>query len=324
MPNARGDQAKLLVRRQTTFGTAENAAEGAFYNLPFYSYNVTPSGELANDEAIYGDAYPGELVAGLRNLSGAMVVPMGLDSIGWHLAQLLGLPTTTGVGAPYSHVFRAAAQPAILQATHGISHAGIGQHFTQDSLAAQGLELTAAKNGQRQRVTFNMVGREEVKAGATLDGTPVSFGTDPVPVGFRSLLSVDGSEAAGVTQCALTLNTGREADQETLNGLATASDINPGIWDLSGTLNARFRDATYYDLASDGTEMALSLAWTLSANYSLTIDVPRVVLERTGVPVEGRDIIAQTFNWRAARPAAGQQMIEMTLVNATADYANAA
>lgn len=51
MPNARGDQAKLLACRQTTFGTAESAADGAFYVLPFYNYNVVPSGELASDEA---------------------------------------------------------------------------------------------------------------------------------------------------------------------------------------------------------------------------------------------------------------------------------
>lgn len=322
MPNARGDQAKLLARRQTTFGTAESAADGAFHALPFYSYNVTPSGELANDDAIYGDSYAGELVAGLRNLGGSIEVPLGLDSFGWHLAQLLGLPTTTGTEAPYSHVFTAAANPQILLGTHGISHAGVGQHFTQDSLAVQSLEIQAQKNGQRQRATLNMIGREEIKAGATLDSTPIAFANDPVPVGFQGLLSIDGSEAAGITQAGLTLGTGREADQETLNGQATAADIDLGFWDLSGSLNARFRDATYYDAASAGTEMALSLAWTISASYSLAISVPRVVLERSGVPVEGRNLISQTFNWRAARPATGQQLIEVTLVNATADYAN--
>ena len=324
MPNARGDQAKLLACRQTTFGTAESAADGAFYALPFYNYNVVPSGELASDEAIYGDSFAGELVAGLRNLSGAIEVPLGLDSFGWHLAQLLGLPTTTGAAAPYTHVFRAAANPPILLGTHGISHAGVAQHFTQDSLAVQSLEIQAQKNGQRQRATLNMVGREEILAGATLDGTPVEFAADPVPVGFQGLLSVNGTEATGVTQAGITLGTGREADQETLNGLATASDINLGFWDLSGSLNARFRDATYYNAASAGIEMALSLAWTISANYSLAISIPRVVLERTGVPVDGRNLISQSFNWRAPRPATGQQLIELTLINSTADYANPA
>ncbi|MDO6587701.1 phage tail tube protein [Salipiger sp. 1_MG-2023] len=322
MPNARGDRAKLFSRRQTTFGTAESAGAGAFYTLPFYSYNVTPSGELSNDEAIRGDSFPGDAVHGLRNLAGALVVPMGLDSIGWWLAQLLGLPTTTGTG-PYTHAFVAAANPGILLATHGITHNDLSTHFTQDSLAAQSIEITGAKNGQRQRVTLNMVGREEIKAGTTLDTSPVAFADDPVPVGFQGLLSIDGSEAAGVTQANLTLATGREADQEAMNGLATASDIQPGMWDLSGSLTARFRDTGLYDAASAGTAIALSLAWQISANYSLTIALPSVTLERTGIPIEGRDVISSSFNWRANRPATGDELIEVTLINATSDYANA-
>ncbi len=322
MPNARGDQAKLLARRQSTFGAAEAAADGAFYTLPYYSYSVSPTGELANDEAIYGDAFPGEVVQGLRNLAGSFEVPMGLDSIGWHLAQILGLPTTTGTG-PYVHTFAAAAQPSILLATHGISHGGVGQHFTQDTLATTGMEISAQKNGTRQRVTFNATGREEVKAGTTLDATPVEYAADPVPVSFQGALSIDGSEVAGVTSVGLTLNTGREADQETMNGAATAAEISDGVWDLGGTLGARFRDAQLYDLADAGTAFALTMAWQLSANYSLSINVPSLLLERTGVPITGRGLIAQDYNWRANRPATGAELIEVTLTNATENYANA-
>ncbi|EPX82100.1 phage tail tube protein [Salipiger mucosus] len=321
MPNARGNEAKLLSRRQAAFGTAESASDGLFHALPFYSYNVVPSGELANDDANYGDAFPGEVVAGLRNLSGGMEVPMGLNSLGWHLAMLLGLPTTSGT-TDYTHVFTAAAQPTPLLATHGISHVGVSQHFTQDSLAMTGMEIQAAKNGQRQRVTFNLAGREEVKAGATLDSTPVAFDPDPVPVGFQGGLQIDGTAAAAVTQASLTLNTGVAADQETLNGEATAAAMDPGFWDLSGALTARFRDAALYDLANNGTALALTLKWTISATYDLEIAVPSVQLERTGVPVDGRDIISSSYNWRTNRPASGAELITVTLKNATADYAN--
>lgn len=322
MPNARGDRAKFLSRRQAAFGAAEAAAAGAFYLMPFYSYNVVPSGELTNDEAMKGDAFPGDTVAGLRNLAGSIEVPMGLDSIGWHLAQILGLPDTSGTG-PYTHVFKAAANPSILLATHGISHTDNAAHFVQDSLALAGLEITAQKNGTRQRVTLNMVGREEIKAGATLDASPVAFSPDPVPVGFQGQLTLAGNDAA-VTQASLTLNTGREADQETMNGLATADDISPGMWDLNGALTARFRDTTLYDAASAGTPMPLVLSWPISANYSLSLRAPSVTLERNGLPIDGRGVISQNFNWRTNRPATGQEMFEVTLVNGTSDYANAA
>lgn len=321
MANARGNEAVLLGRRQVNFGTPEAAADGAFMELPFYSYSVTPSGELASDDANYGDSMPGEAVAGLRNLAGSMAVPLGMASIGWHLSQLLGLPTTSGTG-PYSHVFVAARQQALVLATHGISHAGIDQHFVQDSLALTGLEIQAQKNGQRQRVSLNLVGREEVPAGATLDATPVGYAADPVPVGFQGALAIDGAASGAITQAQLGLNSGREVDQETLNGLATAAGIDPGFWDLSGSLTARFRDRALYDLADAGTPLRLTLSWQIDAGNSLEIDVPSARLERTGHPVEGRDLISASFNWRSNRPATGAELITFTLVNGVAGYAN--
>ena len=52
--------------------------------------------------------------------------------------------------------------------------------------------------------------------------------------------------------------------------------------------------------------------------------MPSVTLERNGLPIDGRGVISQSFNWRSNRPATGQEMFEVTLVNGTSDYANAA
>lgn len=141
-------------------------------------------------------------------------------------------------------------------------------------------------------------------------------------MGFQGSLLIDGSAAGAVTQASLTLNTGVEPDQETLNGLATAAQMDPGFWDLSGALTARFRDTDLYDLASAGTALALKLKWAISASYDLEIEVPSAKLERTGHPIEGRALISSSFNWRANRPATGEELMTVTLINATEDYAN--
>lgn len=321
MTQARGNEARLMARLQAAFGAAEAAADGAFRLMPFYSYNVSPSGEQANDEANYGDSMPGEIVDGLRNLSGSMAVPMGLNSIGWYLAQMFGAPETTGTD-DYTHVFKVPRQQVINLATHGISHTGIGQHFVQDSLAITGLELQAQKNGQRQRATFNLAGREEVGAAATVDATPVEYASDPVPVGFQGALTIDGAQAAAITQAGLTLNSGIEPDQEVLNGAATAAAMQPGFWDLFGSMNARFIDRTLYDLADAGTSLALGLKWEMSATRSLAIACPDVRLERTGVSIDGRSVLSSSFNWRTNRPADGAELMTITLKNGTPSYAN--
>ena len=76
MSNARGDEAQLLFRRQTTFGTAETAGAGQFMKLPFYSFNNPPRAGLEEDDAIYGDSHPGDAVEGLRQSGGTMDVPL--------------------------------------------------------------------------------------------------------------------------------------------------------------------------------------------------------------------------------------------------------
>lgn len=325
MTNARGDEAKLLARLQGAFGTAEAAGDGEFYALPFYSYDNAPSEELNEDEAIQGDAFPGDAVAGLRNLTGSMVVPIGLNSFGWHLAALLGAPVTTELSVgKYSHVFTATGAPGLALLTHGISHTRIAQHFVQDSLAYSGMELQARKNGERARATINLIGREETPGGAVLDATPVMFAPDPVPVGFTSRVLVNDVEAAAVTGVSMTLNSGVEADQETLNGLATAAAIDQGRWDLSGSIDTRFKDRTWYDRGNAGTSIALHLAWQLGADYELEIVAHDIRVERTGVPISGREILSTSFNYRANRPAPGVPLVTVTLRNTVSDYANPA
>ncbi|WP_299558721.1 phage tail tube protein [uncultured Sulfitobacter sp.] len=323
MSNARGDEAQLLSRIQTGFGAAEGAGDGQFYALPFYSCNTSPSQELNEDEAIYGDAFPGDAVGGLQNLSGNMVVPMGLNSIGWHLRSILGVPVTTELSAgKYQHVFTAAALPTLQYMTQCVSHKRVDQHFVQDSLVATSFEVQARKNSERGRATMNMIGRAEVPVADTLDATPLTYAVDPVPVGFAGKCLVGTQETAAITGVSLTLNSGSEADQESLNGLATAAAIDWGRWSVTGSLDARFRDRTWYDRALSGTAIDLAITWAVGADYSLELRSPSVRIERTGIPIEGRGIISSSFNLRGNRPAAGASLFTATLRNTVENYAN--
>ncbi|MBO9451445.1 hypothetical protein J7426_14320 [Tropicibacter sp. R16_0] len=325
MSNARGDEAKLLVRTQAAFGAAEAAGAGKFLHLPFYNYNVNPSAEVNEDEAIYGDAFPGDSVDGLRALGGSMVVPIGLNSIGWHLQALLGAPVTTEVqSGEYQHVFSATGQPTIPLLTHGITHSRRDIHFVQDSLAYAGMDINARKNSERVRATFNLIGREEETANATLDSTPIVYATDPKPVGYVGTAEIDGVGVAGLTGVNMSLTKGIEADQETMSGQATASSIDQGMWGLTGSLDARFRDRDLYDKANSGEAFALKQVWSLGAKYSLEILKPNVRLERTGLPIDGRGIISSSYSFRANRPAIGQNLVTVTLRNEVADYNNPA
>jgi hypothetical protein len=326
MTNARGDEAKMTSRIQAAFGTAEPASDGTFVTLPYYSYNVSPSEELTEDEAIYGDAFPGETERGLRNVAGSMEVPLKLNSIGWHLRSMLGDPVTTELvpGVDYSHVFTPKSQPIVPLLTNCISHTRLDTHFVQDSLTCAGMEFRAQKNGSRNRVTLNMIGRAEETSVAELDATPVAYAVDPATVGFHGKVLVGAAEVADVTGMSMTLNSGVEADQETLNGLQTAAGFETPRWGLTGTLDTRYRDNSWYDRGSNGTLITLKLNWTLSASYSLEIEIPSTRIEMNGIPIGGRGVISAPFSFMAERPAAGAELCKFTLLNKTADYANPA
>ncbi|MCP3971689.1 MAG: hypothetical protein GY717_15490 [Rhodobacteraceae bacterium] len=321
MTNARGDQAKLFLRRQTVFGTAAAAGDGKFLSLPFYRFENAPKAGLEEDDAIYGDAHTGDAVDGLRDAGGSMEVPLGINSIGWHLYGLFGAPVTTGAG-PYTHVFEPADTIVPVMQTAGLSLMDVNQHFLQDTLTYMGMQIAARKNGQRARATFDLLAREETAGGVILDNTPVTYSPDAVPVGFVGKVQMDGGDVASVTEFNATIASGTELDQEAMNGLATGAAFNTGRWALTGSIAARFTNRTWYDLGAGTTACTLQLAYDLGAAGSLKFLFRNVRFERSGVPITGRDVLSTSFNWRTARPEGGNAPLTVTLVNPTADYAN--
>lgn len=322
MSTARGDQAAFLARQQAAFGAPEAAGAGKFYLLPFYSLNMAPTEEVTEDDAIVGDAFPGAAVRGLQNLTGNIEVPLGMASIGWHLQGLMGTPVTSGAGPDYTHVFKMAGLPTRPMFTAGISHRGIDEHFRQAPVIYTAMQLAARKDGQNVRSRFDLLGSVEAKLGATLDASPATFATDTVPVGFQGGVYMANALVAGVTGFDMTAGYSAEADQETMNLLPTAAAFLEGKWSMTGSITARFRDTSWYDLGDSGALTDLELRFVLSATRSLILRGHNLRFERAGVPVSGGDVLNATFNFRASRPSSGDSPLTATLKNGVASYAN--
>ncbi len=323
MTNARGDQAKFFMRAQAAFGTAETPADGAFLTLPYYSFTLPPTRELNEDDGIYGDAYPGEQVAGLEGMTGSLVVPMGFSSIGHHLQGMLGAPVTTELQTGrYQHVFKTPATQSPVLHTTGLSYIDVDKHRIHDSVVYTGLEQETRKEGMFSRVSFNVSGRAESKLASTIDATPVSYVDDIVPVKLTSGLKVDGVAAAGVTGFNFSLTSGVEMDQETINGTPFADAVLTGKWGLTGRIDARYRDDSYYDLGESGQLVDWTVTFPYDDDHSLEYLLHNVRVQRSGIPVNNRETISQSFDISAARPDAGQSTLTATLINTVADYAN--
>ncbi|WP_321829747.1 phage tail tube protein [Thalassovita sp.] len=322
MSNARNDNVLLQSRIQAAYGAAEAAAEGAYRHLPFYEYGITASEDLGKDDAIQGDHFSGDITSGLVAVAGNLVVPTGLQSIGWHLAMLFGDPVTVDNTGTYTHTFSPAAVPTNRFLTMCKSHRDINQHFVADSLVYTGLEISGKKDNQRARTTFMLTGRQEEKAGAARDTTPVAWANDLVPVGFKGLVKIDGAPAAAITSLSGKMAMDAEADQEEMNGLPTAAGVDRGEWQGDGSVGTRFRDSSFYDLAVDGTLVDLSLEYTLSNGWSIVYKFFKARLERSSPNISGRGILNADFNWQIGRPAPGQVPFNVVLTNDVAAYAN--
>jgi hypothetical protein len=150
----------------------------------------------------------------------------------------------------------------------------------------------------------------------------VQYANDRVPVGFQGGVYQDDTLLAGITGFDLTAASSMSPDQETMNLLPTAAAFLDGKWSVTGSISARFRDTTWYDLATAGTEIDLELRFALDANTSLVLRAHNLRFERTGVPVPNGDILTSSFNFRASRPDSGDTPLTATLKNQTASYGN--
>lgn len=330
MTNARGVNATLMSRFQEavsdTFSTPESAGDGTYHILPYYAFNISGTEEISEDEAISGeggDSFPGDVVEGLRGVNGSLEVPLGVGSLGWHLAAMFGAPTTTGSDPNYSHVFEAPAIMAPRYLTYGVNYTDVSHYRRSSGITYTDMQLGVRKSGERARASFSAIGHDDTGVGSAMDATPVAtFADEWVPSNFRAGLKRDGSEVTQVTGVDLTIGTGITADQEMLNGLPTAEDAILDRWSGSGSVTTRFADTSWIDLADAGTYFDLEVEWAQNANRSILLRVHNVRLARTGVPVQNRQIITQSFQFQVGRPDAADTPFTWTLKNGIAGYDN--
>lgn len=320
MVNAYGRDAVLMFRRQADFDTPEGAAPPGFIKLPYYESTLGSRREQGTDPALPDGRLPSVIDRGLRTADGSLVVPVHLASIGWHLHGLLGAPVTSGIG-PYTHTFEAEDTDAPVFHSFGVSHAKIGIHFGYFGYAYNTLQVTASKQSPRQRMTFGLLGKSEVKLGAALDAAPVADTPDAVVQSWTGEVLKDGAPVGAVTSMEFNYSNGHTHDQETITGGEDPSGVDEGRIALSGSLTTRFTDAAYYDLAKAGTLFDLAMRWVVGAE-SLVLTAHNVQLAEDRVPVQGGGgPITTSWSFQADKPDPGTPPFQAVLINGRADYA---
>jgi hypothetical protein len=136
------------------------------------------------------------------------------------------------------------------------------------------------------------------------------------PFGVPDVSVLIGGSPAELQELSIELNNnvGRIHD---LNGALKALELQ-GL-EVSGSFSVRFRNATHLNNFLNRTETSLKVTMTgpvagSSHNYSLEIELPRIVYDAWSAEISEADLLVQDVDFQALKPASGDVVI-IRLVN---------
>jgi hypothetical protein len=309
-----GANAKLALKIETAYGAK---AAGNYLLVPFLSFDLAAKDGRSDDPVLgYGrDAQrPARDVV---DVTGNIVVPVDTVAIGWWLALLFGSPATTGASAPYTHVFKSGAA-SLPSFTLEVQHTDAGLYYTYTGVMAQSLAIDFSPSG-RARATIGLIAKSEELDTTSDAGTP----TTPTLKWFDhkvNSIQRDGADLAKAMRFSLSYANNLDIDRF-VGGNGEIGCVAPGLAAATGSLTARYTDATLHGLAAAGTILDLKAGWSNGAAESLMFELEQAELFRSGRSINGPGGIEQGYDVVGSKDFGEGQMLKATLVNATAAYA---
>ncbi|NCC03446.1 MAG: hypothetical protein EOM37_05285 [Proteobacteria bacterium] len=312
MARAYGANAQLLGSFESVYGTPP---AGNFIKFPFVSSNLGSEQGLIASDLLGQGRDPAQPIRDVIKVDGDVVVPVDVRNFGHWLKGLLGAPTTTGTG-PYVHTYQsgAASLPSLSL------EVGMPEPFSfmmNAGVMLNSLQLSYSRSGGAS-ATINCIAQSETRNAASHGGTPTQAALTRFNQ-FQGAIKKDGAQLANVTGAQLTYTNNLERI-ETIRSDGKIDGSDPTIAALTGNIDVRFADTTLIDAATDNTPVALEFGYVIDATRSLVFTAHEVYLPKPKLPIDGPGGVQASFNWQAAKPAAGQ-MMTVVLTNDVEDYA---
>lgn len=235
--------------------------------------------------------------------------------IGHVLQMAAGAPTTSGVSAPYTHVFKPgnSVPPGYTIGTDEPN--GIDVKFLDVRVS----DFTLTQDiGAPLMWSIDAISTERVEGAVTISGSPESGR----PFRFDDLtVTIDSSSVANFKNLSISISNPIE-NIFTLNGENTASAqefTGRRAIEISGTLRFTNDAASYRDEFETNTSMDWELEWALDSDTTLTIHLPdvRIVTHNWN---RGFDETVVDFTATAHYSTSDAYAISFTLDNANATY----
>lgn len=253
---------------------------------------------------------------GLVTLAGQIIRPLDYNHIGLTLKGAFGAATVSGSGDPYTHTFTSGLEVLPHRSIEMKLASNIFMQYL--GMLTGKISIDLARKPGYDRVTEDLMGKLEQKATSTSGGTPTAaWALDQAPSALP-IFKKDTVQVANITA----LKWSYDNKVKGLDYIGTKYISGHDLDDeatCEGTIEMRFLDATYYDIAVAGTAFAGEILWTKSASRSLSLAMPIMHLERMGVPVSGPGGIKQNFNFWCEQDATNP-MVTAVLKSLVAVY----
>lgn len=264
-----------------------------------------------------------------QNIAGTITVNAAPGSIGWWLKHLIGIPTTTGSAAPYSHAF-AANMPGdahglppgfIIEDDQGVNYTAGSRYIRYQGCRVNQGKFTLKPSGFLE-TSFDIIGSTYSRASSLLDATPTDNGQKAFPGMSGSLaLNSGGAITVDVTQFDLNWNNNLDNSNFVIGGGGTLGSLPEGNADASGTITFLLKDDDLLAKILSDSDFSITASvkngagdGSSAGNEKLTFSIPSGAFEINTPTIPGPKGISVQANFSAHRTT-GELGVTATLLS---------
>ncbi|WP_028319344.1 phage tail tube protein [Desulfobulbus elongatus] len=318
MTHAKGSRSQVTIQQEESFGIAPSSPDAQL--LYYSSCTLALNRGQEQDDTLRGNRNPTKATRGSDDISGELAVNMQAYN-GLLFLGLLGAVDTAGAASPYTHVFTIGAELPSFLIEKGFLD--IDQYFRYLGCKIGSLKVSITPFGA-QKMTFGIMGAQEVTASAAFDATPADLTYMPFDGFALGTLQEGGMAIADVTGVDLEISNDLDGDQYLLGGQGKRADIPEGRCSVSGTLRARFTNLALYTKAIEDATSSLKMIFGrgtgtgTAGNESLEFFIPELTFSPKAPPISGpKGIVVELPFVGYYGSAAGASALQITLKSPT-------
>lgn len=310
MATPSGIAAQFGFKAETTYGTAVTVDRF----LPFRSESIadTYGRNVADDITAGAQALrQSQVTAGNETYAGGVETYLYNRNIGVLLAKLLGSVSTAGVG-PYTHTITPGdvTGDSLTVQVGRPDMGGTVRPFTYEGVKVRGVTIGATQ-GEPMTASWDLVA-EDMSTGTAL-------ATAAYPSGLTRFRGDDltvtiGGASVPIYAFEVTITSPLDDTLRPVGQSTISEPLRNDLIVVSGSLELRWTDLTYYNLVANMTWSEL-VATVDNGTDSMTI-TSDVRFDQAEQAVAGRGVIRQMLTFEAAGASTDADAITIALVNA--------